>query len=72
MIPQNLSINYKKLDHIYQKSLSDPQAIDQRYFLKERTNLNLTPSKFTPFGGRGTATKWKKQQNFNSQRILNY
>jgi hypothetical protein len=33
--------------------------------------VSITPSRFTPFGGRGTATKWKKQ-NFNSQRILNY
>jgi hypothetical protein len=47
----------------------DPEDIDERYFLRER--VSITPSRFTPFGGRGTATKWKKQ-NFNSQRILNY
>jgi hypothetical protein len=67
--PTNIAANYKKLDGIYQKTLSDPEDIDERYFLRER--VNITPSRFTPFGGRGTATKWKKQ-NFNSQRILNY
>lgn len=67
--PHNISTNYKKLDATYQKTLADPEDIDERYFLKER--VSITPSRFTPFGGRGTATKWKKQ-NFNSQRILNY
>lgn len=67
--PQNIGVSYKKLDTTYQKTLSDPEDIDERYFLRER--VNITPSRFTPFGGRGTSTKWKKQ-NLNSQRILNY
>ena len=57
------------MDSIYQKTLVNPEDIDERHFLRER--VTITPSRFTPFGGRGTATKWKKQ-NFNSQRILNY
>lgn len=84
--PENIQINYRKLDKYYDSSISSNlEYLDERIFFKERT-LNLTPSKFTPFARQGYANKFQKQplgnklggakpsreQTFNSHRVLNY
>lgn len=56
--PENININYKKLDKYFEQNLNI-EDIDARIFLKERC-LNLTPSKFTPFARQGYANKFQK------------
>jgi hypothetical protein len=56
-----ININYKKLDHFYQKSLNSNE-LDERIFFRERA-ANLTPSKFTPFARQGYANKVIKNNN---------
>ena len=85
--PENIAINYKKLDKYYEKNF-DPNELDERIFFRERA-LNLTPSKFTPFARQGYVNKFQKPaiggklssgnlnkdnhfSQFSSHRILNY
>lgn len=83
--PDNINLNYKKLDYYYQKALT-PEDIDERIFFKDRA-ANLTPSKFTPFSRHGHVSKLatmkypnkpgqpnfdSNKENFSSHRILTY
>ena len=70
LAPESLVMTYKRLDGLYQKVLSGPEDIDERSFIMQRTILS--PSRFTPFGGRVTVAVNKNKQILNSQKILSY
>jgi hypothetical protein len=71
---KNVDQVYKKIDCIYMKRLTDV-SIDERHFLKERINTVLNANRFTPFGGRHCANRFKvssKPNQILSHRMLNY
>lgn len=70
--PENIQINYRKLDKYYDSSISSNlEYLDERIFFKERT-LNLTPSKFTPSQGKATQINFKSNHLETNLEELNH
>ena len=76
---ETLIFNYTKLDTHLQKNLEFTDDIDERCFLKAKSNL--TPIKFTPFQKQGEINKFLSPNFLNdgpykkkpgSSRMLNY
>jgi hypothetical protein len=85
--PELINLNYKRLDHFYQKKL-DISHLDERLFFKDGVVANITPFKFTPFNRQKIHIPLNKTKigtnfdsninkanhtiSYNSHRILTY